>query len=247
MIDDYFLSSLSKGYSCYKGNKDAIGSFFNYLNRNYGFPNLVKEMNIKVNKYKYQKNNVDILSRHDILKFFHYIVFKSDNRNRDVLLFILFITTGCRSSEIVNIKVQDIIWEDNLIYLPKTKHNKSKYIPLRPGLSDSIKSYCQKNNLQKTDYLFNLNQNQMKNLFYKRLKEANLPRVRLHSLRHSFATMMVESGATLTEVQQLLGHVDIFTTKGYIHPNIISNKKIKIKENEETFNTILKLMKKKKL
>lgn len=244
LVEEYFSSKINNGYYSYKDNKDALGSFFNYLNRNYDFPNLVKKMNIKINKYRSTTTNVDILSRHDILRFFHYTVFKSSNRNRDVLLFILFLTTGCRSSEISSIRIKNISLEENLIYLPKTKHNRSKYIPLRPGLSDSIKSYCEKMNLNDEDFLFNLDGNQMRELFYKRLKEANLPKVKLHSLRHSFATLMVDSGSTLTEVQQLLGHADIFTTKGYVHSNIMRNKRIKIKENDEIFKSITDLIKK---
>lgn len=247
LIEEYFLLIIKGGYYSYKDNKDALGSFFNYLNRNYGFPNLVKQMNIKVNKYRSVTTTADILSRHNILKFFHYTVFKSPNRNRDVLLFILFMTTGCRSSEIANIKVKNISLEENQIYLPKTKHNKSKYIVLRPGLSDSIITYCEKMNLKNEDFLFNLGGNQMRELFYKLLEEANLPKVKLHSLRHSFATLMADSGTPLTEVQQLLGHVDIFTTKGYVHSNVIRNKKIKIKENDWIFKSITDLIKKKQI
>ena len=247
LIDNYLISRINRGYYFLRDNRDALGSFFNYLNRNYDFPNLMKELNFNVSYYRPKNIKVDILSRHDLLKFFHYIVFNSHNRDRDVLLFILFITTGCRSSEIVNIKVQDISWEENILYLPKTKHNKSKYIPFRPGLGDSVKVYCMKYNLHNQDSLFDLDQTQMRNLFYKCLDQANLPRVRLHSLRHSFATMMVEAGAMITEVKQLLGHVDIFTTKGYVHPNLISNKKVIIKENKEIFDSISKLLRQLKL
>lgn len=91
------------------------------------------------------------------------------------------------------------------------------------------------NNLQGENYLFDLSQGQIRALFYSYLNKAQLPKVKVHSLRHSFATTMVESGASILEVQQLLGHSDVITTKGYVHPNLVRNKNITIQENDEIF------------
>lgn len=243
LMDQYFRSQLHRGYYCLKDNKDALGAFFNYLNRNYDFPNIMKELNFDVSYYKPKNKRVPILSNHDILKFFHYIVSNNYNRVRDTLLFTLFLTTGCRSSEIVNLKIKDFYWEDEKVFLPQTKHNKSNMVPLRLGLAESIKDYCIKYNLREHDNLFNLNQTQIRELFYDCLAQANLPKVTLHSLRHSFATMMVNAGAAITEVQQLLNHADVITTKGYVQPNLTSNKNINIKENDEIYRSLSKLLK----
>lgn len=235
LIDDYFNSKIHKGYSYLKGAKDAIGSFFNYLERNYDFPNIMKDIVFNVRSYKPKNRRVNILSNHDILKFFHYLVSYSQNTIRDSLLFILFLTTGCRSSEITNIKIKDIYFEDNQLFLPHTKHNKSNMIPLRSGITDSIKIYCLHNNLGPNDKLFDLNQDQIRRLFYGYLKKAELPKVTLHSLRHSFASTMVDADAQINNIQQILGHADVKTTKGYVQPNLSANKNIKIKENEELY------------
>lgn len=242
LLEEYLSSKLNRGYYSLKDNKDALGAFFNYLDRNYDFPNIMDKFNYDKNYLK-PKTKVDILSNHDILKLFNYIVFHSPNRDRDVLLFILFLTTGCRSSEIVNINLKDINWEENTIFIPKTKHNKSITIPLREGLADSIKSYGIKYYLKEDNYLFDLNQTEIRKIFYSYLDKAKLPRVKIHSLRHSFATMMAESGTAITQVQQLLGHADVITTKGYVHPNLTRNKNIKIKENEEIFRNASKSLK----
>ena len=243
ILDEYFSSLLSRGYYSMKDSKDALGAFFNYLNRNYEFPNIMNELNYNLNYLRPPNIKVDILSNHDILKFFQYIIFHSPNRDRDVLLFVLFLTLGSRSSEIVNIKLRDINWEDNTIFLPKIKHSKSLTVPLREGLADSIKTFSIKYNLKDNDYLFDLTQTQVRELFYRYLDKAKLPKVTLHSLRHTFATMLADAGAAITEVQQLLGHEDVMTTKGYIHPNITRNKNIYIKENQEIFRDALKLFK----
>ncbi|MGB5945315.1 tyrosine-type recombinase/integrase [Paenisporosarcina sp.] len=244
-INAYFTSFITRGgYYALKDNRDALGSFFNYLNRNYDFPNIVNEVNINIRSFKPKNIQVPILSTHDILKFFHFIVSESENVERDVLLFTLFLTTGMRLSEITNIKEKDIYYEDNSIFLPRTKPNKGKIIPLREGLSNSIKVYCTKNKSICECSLFGLSSSQVRQLFYLYLKKANLPKVSVHSLRHSFATMMVESGAQITEVQQLLGHADLITTKGYVHPNQIRNNNINIKENDELFSYIAKRLNK---
>ncbi|MFZ3591774.1 tyrosine-type recombinase/integrase, partial [Bacillus sp. DJP31] len=135
----------------------------------------------------------------------------------------------------VNLKVEDIYWDDNTILLPKTKHSKSRTIPLRSGLASSIKAYCSQNNLKDSDNLFSLTQDDIRKIFYELLSIANLPKVNIHSLRHSFATFMSESGADITVVQQLLGHSDLFTTKGYVHSNQIRNSHISIMENQKLY------------
>jgi site-specific recombinase XerD len=59
-------------------------------------------------------------------------------------------------------------------------------------------------------------------------------------LRHSFATFMSESGADITVVQQLLGHSDLFTTKGYVHASLVKNGQITIKENQALYSHLAK-------
>lgn len=241
IIDDYFYHNLYRGYSWLKSQRDAFSAFFRYLNRNYNFPNIMEDITLNINHYKPKNQQSNLLGKHNALKLFHYIVSYSQYLDRDVLLFVIFMTTGCRVSEVINLKIQDIYFDDNTIFISKTKHYQSRIIPLRPGLSDSIKIYCEKYDLQENDYLFNLSYWQIRDLFKTYLNKANLPQVTIHSLRHSFATFMSESGAELTTVQQLLGHSDLFTTKGYVHQNLIKNTRIVINENDKVFKEISKL------
>ena len=66
--------------------------------------------------------------------------------------------------------------------------------------------------------------------------------VKLHSLRHSFATLMYESGSDITLIQQLLDHSELTTTKTYVHPNYIRNKNIRIKENDDIYSELKNLL-----
>ncbi|MGM0836750.1 MAG: tyrosine-type recombinase/integrase [Bacillota bacterium] len=240
ILDKYFNNNLNKGYHWLKDRRTAISAFFKFLHRNYDFNNIVLEINFELKKYKPKNPKVTCLSKHEMLKFFHYLVSYSKNLNRDVLLFTFFITTGCRISELINLKVNEIYWDDNTIFLSKTKHNNSRTIPLRSGLSNSIKAYCTDKNLMDSDNIFNLTSKEIRKIFQEFLTMANLPKVNIHSLRHSFATFMSEAGADLTVVQQLLGHSDLFTTKGYVHSNQIRNNQIKIKENQKIYQHLSK-------
>ncbi len=240
LLEEYLDSIAYRGYYSLKAAKDSLGSLFRYLNRNYDFPNVMEELEYDIAHLKPRNRKVDILSRHDILKFFQYIVFHSDRRDRDVLLFVLFLTTGSRSTELSNVKLEDISLENNTLFFRKVKHNKSLTVPLRKGLAKSIQKYSIKYCLKQDDYLFDLDQSEIRNLLYFYLKKAQLPKVTLHSMRHSFATMMAESGTPITQIQQLLGHADVGTTKGYVQSNISRNKNISIKETEEIFRIAMK-------
>lgn len=238
LIDQFFESLMPCSFSVLKDNKDAIAAFIKYLYRVYSFPNLMDEINFNLNDYRPKNVKVNILSKHNLLKFFQKVVFNSENTERDLLLFILFITTGCRSSEITKIKIKDINWEDNTLFIPWSKGNKSKVIPLREGLTAALKRYCIKHGLESNDNLFVLTSTEMRNLFNKYLDLARLPKVTLHSLRNSFATFMLDSGAAITEIQQLLGHEDLNTTKGYVQTSYTRNKNIDIKENRDLYKSI---------
>ncbi|MDN4607956.1 tyrosine-type recombinase/integrase [Sporosarcina highlanderae] len=238
LVDQFFQSFIPCSFSVLKDNKDAIAAFFLYLYRVYSFPNLMEKIDFNLNDYRPKNIKVNILSKHHLLKFFQKVVFNSDNTERDLLLFILFITTGCRSSEITRIKIKDIIWDDHVLFIPWSKGNKSKVIPLREGMTSALKRYCLKYRLESNDSLFELTSTEMRDLFKMYLELAKLPKVTLHSMRNSFATFMLDSGAAITEIQQLLGHEDLNTTKGYINTSYTRNKNISIKENKDLYKSV---------
>jgi integrase len=241
LIEQYLFTKLRKGYYWVRNMRNALSAFFRYLNRNYDFTNVIGDLSFKLNQYKVKNKPIKSLSKHEVLKFYHYLISYSENLDRDVLLFTLIITTGCRRSEIIKLKVQDVNWEDNTIIFPKTKHYQSRTVPLRQGIANCIRVYCKYYNLQADKYLFDLTPTKLNNLFTKYLDLANLPRVGIHSLRHTFATFMTEAGADITVVQQLLGHSDLFTTKEYVNPNIIQNKEISLKENDKIYSKLAKI------
>ncbi len=155
-----------------------------------------------------------------------------DYRNKAMLE--LMYGSGLRVSELVSLTVYDIDFNNDIVRI-KGKGSKERIVPLNDIAVYYLKEYLDKRHLllkkKQTDYLF-LNsrgtgisrQGFFKNL-KEILKEKGLnPEISPHSLRHSFATHLLNGGADLRSIQMLLGHSDIATTRIYTH---ITNEKIK--------------------
>jgi integrase/recombinase XerD len=143
--------------------------------------------------------------------------------------------TGLRISEMLDLKLTDVDFE-NCIIRCYGKGSKERIVPIGEYIIDSLNNYLEngRNKLIKknkiSDYLFlnNLGGRISRFSFFKILKKLLRDKdikkdVSPHSLRHSFATHMLENGADLRSIQELLGHTDIATTRIYTH---ITNKKV---------------------
>ncbi|MCM3160804.1 site-specific integrase [Metabacillus litoralis] len=248
LIEKYFMTHLDKSYNWFYFSRLALKSFFIYLSRKYDFPILIDEMNFNINDYKEppSKKGKYVPTRHDLLKFLQSLIKLSPNLERDLLFFILLMSTGSRPSEVINSKVHDIDLISETIYRKKTKKKTSKYIILREGFGHVLERYIKKFDLKNDDYLINKNGrkmqfNELQEIFENYLKGANLPFSTLHKLRHSFATIMKESGAEYLLIKQLLGHKKIDSTKTYIEPNYIRNLGMEVQVNKEVYTHLRKL------
>ncbi|MEG1495042.1 MAG: site-specific tyrosine recombinase XerD [Bacilli bacterium] len=154
-----------------------------------------------------------------------------DYRNKAMLE--LLYGTGMRISEIISLTFQDVDFENSVIRC-LGKGKKERIIPLGEYASSYLKMYLDVrfNLVKKTkvEYLFLNNHGKgitrqgLFKILEKILKEKNLnSNITPHTLRHSFATHMLEGGADLRAIQELLGHADIATTRIYTH---ISNQKV---------------------
>jgi integrase/recombinase XerD len=144
---------------------------------------------------------------------------------------ILEVLYGCglRVSECVDLKISQILFDDNLIRV-KGKGQKERFVPLAPLTTDAIRAYINmdRNTMEIQpgfeDILFlNRRGKQLTRvmLFYVVRKAAELAGLQKvispHTLRHSFATHMVQNGADLRSVQEMLGHANLVTTEIYTH------------------------------
>lgn len=143
-------------------------------------------------------------------------------QNGLVIYIIQFlIQTGARKREALDAEWHDIDFEQRLWRIPKSKSGKVRHIPLSSEALSLLVS-LKANAPAGTSYIFAnpdtgkpfVSIFQSWDLIRRR---AGLPSVRMHDLRHSFASFLVNAGRSLYEVQQLLGHADIRTTSRYSH------------------------------
>ena len=155
-----------------------------------------------------------------------------DYRNKAMLE--LLYGTGLRISELLDLKLSDIDFE-NCIVRCMGKGSKERIVPIGEYVIFYLNTYLEYRKVllknKKSDYLFlNSRGSRLSRFsFFKILKQLLITKgikknISPHSLRHSFATHILEGGGDLRSIQELLGHSDISTTKIYTH---ISNKQIK--------------------
>jgi integrase/recombinase XerC len=155
---------------------------------------------------------------------------------RDKLIIDLFYTTGIRRSELINLKVSDVNFSSSTIKV-LGKRNKERIIPLLPIVIEEIKEYTKVRNLQvpilDAQYLF-ISQKGVKinNSFVYRIINYYFSNVSEkvkkspHILRHTFATHLLNNGANINSVKELLGHASLASTQVYTHNSLAELKKV---------------------
>jgi integrase len=129
------------------------------------------------------------------------------------------LVTGARKREVLDARWEDFDFDSRLWKIPVTKSGKPRYVPISDGLIAILNSVPR---LAGSRYVF-ANPDTGKpyvTIFYAwntARQRAGLPDVRIHDLRHSFASILINSGRSLYEVQHLLGHTQSKTTERYAH------------------------------
>lgn len=129
----------------------------------------------------------------------------------------MLILTGARKSEVLQAQWDQFNFEQRLWRIPISKSGKARHIPINDGLLQLLESIPRVKN-----HLF-VNAQTGKpfgtffNSWNQARKRAGLPDVRVHDLRHSYASFLINNGRSLYEVQRLLGHSQIKTTQRYAH------------------------------
>lgn len=229
-ITDYIKYISFKNSKTVARNITSIRNFFKYLETH---NKINKNPCEKISNPKTNKNLPNVLTVKEVDRLLDIkLKNKFDYRNKAMLE--LLYGTGLRISELVNLKVNDIDFTNNVL-ICMGKGYKERIVPIGDYSLNYLKDYLNYRpqfiikNIN--NYLFLNNhgkkitrQGFTKNL-NKILKEEGITKkITPHTLRHSFATHLLEGGADLRSIQILLGHSDISTTTIYTH---ISNEKIK--------------------
>ena len=148
---------------------------------------------------------------------------------RNLAIIELLYGCGIRVSELVDLKISDLFFEENFIKVTG-KGNKQRLIPIGNLTKQKINNYLN-NSRNKVkvintfnDHVFlnrrgkNLTRAMIFTIIKKLAEKANFSKsISPHTFRHSFATHLLENGADLRTIQQLLGHESITTTEIYMH------------------------------
>jgi len=212
----------------------SLNSFFKFL---------IKTEHIKINplvKHKALKTSKKVqvpFSEEEINSVLNKISHADSFEGvRNKLIIELFYATGIRRIELINIKLKDIDLESKTVKI-LGKRNKERVIPLLNMLVESIKMYLEKRKslevIEDKDYLL-LTAKGVKlyeTLVYRIINEyfslaSSKVKRSPHILRHSFATHLLNQGAELNAVKELLGHSSLAATQVYTHNSIAELKKV---------------------
>lgn len=187
------------------------------------FHEAILEENFK-GKIPLAKNNLklpSILNKKEVIN-----MIETTNNIKHKLILMFFYYSGVRLDELVNIKYNDLDFERGLIHIKTAKGSKERVVFLHEKLKQVLDIYGNKEGLLfKTNSNKKYNKRTIQQIVKQAAKKANIEKhVTPHTLRHSFATHLLEAGADIRYIQQLLGHKNLQTTQIYTH---VANKDIK--------------------
>lgn len=224
-----YLQKLGKSYSTITRTTASLKNYFLFLLHNkYITETPVYGVNLK----KEEKKLPEILTNKEIELLLNQPDCTDLKGCRDKAMLEMLYATGIRVSELINITLNDINIQVGILHLNSAKNE--RVIPMYPEAVKSLLNYCTK--VRDTvvldpeqEYLFtNMNGNKLtRQGFWKIIKQyakqANINKdITPHTLRHSFAAHLLENGAPLKEIQEILGHADISSTQ--VYAQMIRNK-----------------------
>jgi integrase/recombinase XerD len=185
-----------------------------------------------INSIQYPKIAAKIpetLSTHEIDKLIDYLKKSKKNSLRNCTILEVLYSCGLRVSELTNLNISDIFFDDFLIKI-LGKGRKERFVPMSKIVKDMIKDYLNserfntitKKGFEDILFLNNRGEKLTRVMIYTILNIAKKgtgikKKVSPHILRHSFATHLIENGADISSIQHMLGHTNVSTTERYLH------------------------------
>lgn len=200
----------------------ALRSFFKFLTRD-GY--LKTNPILMLSSPKLEKHLPSFLTEEEVAKLIESAFGKSEKDERglrDRAVLETFYSTGMRISEVAGLSTQDIDFISGTLKV-FGKGKKERIVPIGEAAIASIRRYLEKRKKQNEALFLNKNGTRistrgMRDIFEKYVHLSGIRHgVSPHTLRHSFATHLLNRGADLRTVQELLGHVNLSTTQIYTH------------------------------
>jgi integrase/recombinase XerD len=223
-----FLQNISKGLNSSSQSRIISGlrSFFDFLI----FEKYISQNPLRlIDSPKISRKLPDTLSVEEIDLLISNLDLSKEQGERNLAIIELLYGCGIRVSELVDLKISDLFFNENFIKVTG-KGNKQRLIPIGNITKQNVTNYLQnsRNKIKVVstfnDHVFlnrrgkNLTRAMIFTIVKKLAEKANFSKsISPHTFRHSFATHLLENGADLRTIQQLLGHESITTTEIYMH------------------------------
>ncbi len=228
IITDFFtkLKEYELTSSSVSRYSSSLRGFFAYLfEQKYILENPTKNLT----STKLARNLPVVLSFNEVENILEQPNIKNNLGIRDRAILELFYSSGLRVSELINLKIADLFFDDEVIRV-LGKGNKQRIVPIGSSAIKWMTEYLTKvrplfqKKLKSENIIFiskrgtKLSRMAIWKIVRKYTEQANIQKdVHPHTFRHSFATHLLEGGADLRAVQEMLGHADISTTQIYTH------------------------------
>ncbi len=222
-IENYLLNLV-------KWNKSSSTINLNVMALKFFFEKVLKrKLTINIEYTKTRKRLPEFLTQEEINRLFQNIT-----NQKHLLMIKLLYATGMRVSELTHLKVKDFQFDQNYGWVREGKGKKDRLFIIAQKLKDELLRWIKEKNLNDQKFLFYgygnkpVSRESISKIIKDAAKRSQITKnVHPHTLRHSFATHLIQNGYAVTEVQPLLGHSKIETTMVYLHmvsPNLLSVK-----------------------
>ena len=234
IISEWIINMSEKELSPLSINRkiSSLSKYYDFLIK----INELKSSPLKNHKrLKVQKKLIIPFSEDEVLKVVD-VFSKNFEGKRNLLIVDMLYSTGVRRDELINIKLNDVLLDENLVKV-LGKRNKERLVPLVLNLKSRIKDYLKfRNEIKSSSSNFFITTKGKKigpSLVYRVVKNyfskvSTKVKTSPHVLRHSFATHMLNNGADINSIKEIMGHSSLASTQIYTKiklPKIINDYK----------------------
>lgn len=195
----------------------------------YAYTSILKmDPTIGIKRPKREKAIPTVLSRDEVRTLLDSI----ENKKTKLMLSMIY-ACGFRVSELVNLKVSDLDFAEDIGHVRMGKGRKDRIFNIPQGLKKQLEKQAQIQSENSQEYLFSgqdgkMGTRNLQKLLKSAAEKAGIKKdIHIHTLRHSFATHLLENKVDIRKIQELLGHADLSTTQIYTHVSTEELKKIK--------------------
>ncbi|MBI2141060.1 tyrosine-type recombinase/integrase [Candidatus Woesearchaeota archaeon] len=190
------------------------------------YDGVLKKSIVTLKTPKIQKKLPTVLTKEEVKK-----LIESAATAKSKLLLMTLYSSGLRVSECTNLKINDVELDQRMGWVRQGKGGKDRLFILSDGLVDALRGYV---NGKNTEHIFTnksgrpLSARNIQKIVATAAKRAGISKgVSPHTLRHSFATHLLESGESIRKIQELLGHSNLQTTQIYTKVSTEELRKVK--------------------